>query len=74
MTLIAAVTIGINEGYVTEEHDGLNYLGVRIEAVRSITEHLKGGIYVAGIEPLNEKPGESLRELFWVGGALTLAF
>ena len=74
LTFNAAVFIGANGGYVAEEHDGLNYLGVRIEAVRSITEHLQGEIYVAGIEPLNKQQGESLRDLLWVGGALTVAF
>ena len=74
LTLNAAVFIGANEGYVAEEHDGLNYLGVRIGAVGSITEHLQGEIYVAGIEPLNKEQGESLRDLLWVGGALTVAF
>ncbi len=33
LTLNAAVFIGTNGGYVAEEHDGLNYLGVRIGAV-----------------------------------------
>ena len=74
LTLNAAAFIGTNGGYVAEEHDGLNYLGVRIGAVRSITEHLQGEIYVAGIEPLKKEQGESLRDLLWVGGALTVAF
>ena len=74
LTLNAAVFIGANGGYVAEEHDGLNYLGVRIGVVRSITEHLQGEIYVAGIEPLNNEQGDSLRDLLWVGGALTVAF
>ena len=73
-TLTTMAFLGANKGYVVEEHDGLNYLGLRIETVVALTEHLKCAFYIAAIEPLGRESGESLRNLLWAGGALTFAF
>lgn len=59
--------LGINEGYVADEHDGLNNLQMGVEVSTPISDHLELGGYVAYTIGLDEEPGESLDDIFWVG-------
>lgn len=72
--LIPVIFVGINQGYVSDEHDGLNHLGVQLEGVVSLSDNLEFSAYAAAVEPLDEESGETLDDLFWVGGALSVSF
>ena len=61
------VLLGINEGYVSDEHDGLNNLQLGIEASTPISDSIELTGYIAYTIALDEKPGESLDDIFWVG-------
>lgn len=69
-----SVILGVNQGYVSDEHDGVNHLAFQLEGGIALTDHLEASIYAAYSEPLDERPGESLRDLFWVGGGFSYSF
>jgi hypothetical protein len=59
--------LGINEGFVHDEHKGLNNLQFGIEASTLISDSMELTGYVAYTFALEYKPGESLDDIFWVG-------
>lgn len=73
-TLKPSVILGLNQGYVSDEHDGVNHLAFQLEGAVALTEHLEASIHATYSEPLDERPGESLRDLFWLGGAVSYSF
>ena len=66
--------LGVNQGYVSDEHDGFNHAGVQLDGVVNLRDDLELNAYAAFLEPLDRKSGESLRDLFWAGAAITWHF
>jgi hypothetical protein len=62
--------LGINAGYVADEHDGLNNLQMGVEVSVPLSEKLELGGYLAYTIGLDEEAGESLDDIFWVGLSL----
>ena len=59
--------LGINAGYVSDEHDGLNNLQMGLHIATELSDGFELGGYIAYTIGLDEKPGESLDDIFWVG-------
>jgi len=73
LTLVPFVVVGINEGYVTDEHDGLNHLIIGVETSWEITDSISLGAYLACTMGLDEEPVESLEDLVYSGLSLTIS-
>ena len=74
IALIPSVFLGVNQGYVEDEHDGFNHLGIQLEGIVQVSEQLELVVYASYLEPLDREDGESLRDLFWGGGAAIWRF
>ncbi len=59
--------LGINSGYVADEHDGINNLQMGLHVATELSDGFELGGYVAYTIGLDEEPGESLDDIFWVG-------
>ena len=66
-TLTPFALLGINEGFVFDEHKGLNNLQLGFEASTPISDSMELRGYIAYTIALDKKPGESLDDIFWVG-------
>ena len=62
--------LGINDGFVATEHEGLNNLQMGVEVSASISEHFELSGYLAYTIGLDENAGDTLDDLFWVGVSL----
>jgi len=71
-TVTPYLLLGINDGYVPFEHKGLNNLQLGISVSAPISNNAEMGAYIAYTLGLDEKPGESLDDILWMG--LNLAF
>ncbi len=74
LILMASLLAGFNGGYLPDESDGLNYMGLRIEATIGISEHVKGLLHTTYAHPFGHEGHQDFRGLLWVGGALALMF
>ena len=59
--------LGINQGFIPGERKGLNNLQLGIEASTPLSDKVELGGYLAYSIALDEEPGESLDDIFWVG-------
>ena len=74
LVLTPSVFLGVNQGYVSDEHDGFNHIGAQLAGSVPLSENIEASAYVAFIRPLRDEMGESLRDLFWFGGAVSAHF
>jgi hypothetical protein len=70
MVFTPYVLLGLNDGYVPDEHKGLNNLQFGLEFTTSLSEKFELGGYLAYTLGLKEKPGETLENMFWGGISL----
>jgi hypothetical protein len=59
--------LGINQGFISGEHHGLNNLQFGIEAATPLSDSLELIGYMAYSIALDKKHGETLDDIFWVG-------
>jgi hypothetical protein len=59
--------LGINQGFISGEHHGLNNLQFGIEAATPLSDSLDLFGYIAYSIGLDKEPGETLDDIFWVG-------
>lgn len=70
--VVPFAVLGINEGYVSDEHDGMNHLNFGVESSWALSENMYIGAYLSYSIGLDEDVGESLDDLFY--GGLSLSF
>lgn len=66
-TLTPYILLGLNAGYVADEHDGLNNLQMGLEISTELSDEFELGGYIAYTIGLDEEPGETLDDIVWVG-------
>lgn len=59
--------LGINGGYVSGEHEGLNHLQMGVEFMAPLFSTIETGVYLAYTIGLKEEPGETLEDILWFG-------
>ena len=59
--------LGINAGYVTDEHDGLNNLQIGLHLATELSDGFELGGYIAYSMGLDKNAGETLDDIFWMG-------
>ncbi|NNC90834.1 MAG: hypothetical protein HKN82_20460 [Akkermansiaceae bacterium] len=74
VTVVPSLVLGVNQGFVADEHDGFNHVGAQLEGIWAVSEVLELTVYGACVAPLDEEAGESLRDLCWAGGSLVWSF
>ncbi|TQV81024.1 hypothetical protein FKG94_10025 [Exilibacterium tricleocarpae] len=59
-------SIGINNDYVADEHNGADHYAVGVELSYSLEEFSVGG-HISAVAPIDEEPGDTLVESTWLG-------
>lgn len=73
VAVVPFAVLGINDGYVSDEHDGLNHINIGVETSWEISESISMGAYMSYTMGLEEETGESLEDLFYGGLCLTFS-
>jgi len=73
VVVVPFAILGINEGYVSDEHDGLNHLNVGLETSWNLSESVSLGAYMSYTMGLEEDADESLEDFFYGGLCLTFS-
>ncbi|WP_444993935.1 hypothetical protein [Aliikangiella sp. IMCC44359] len=73
-TLAPYISVGINNRYVVNEHNGWNDLQVGLEANYRFNSRLKLQSYLANSKGLQKQQGETLEDFSWFGLSLNYLF
>ncbi len=73
-TLGTTLLLGVNQGFIPDEHDGFNNIQFSIESNYGISDSLALLGYVAYTIGLEERSGETLEDLFFGGVSLVYSF
>lgn len=70
-TLVPYALVATNQGYVTDEHDGLNNFQLGFEWKIEVDDHIEVFVNAAHASPINKRTGDSFESHFWGGIGLT---
>lgn len=68
------VVFGVNQGYVSDGHDGANHVLGVLELDYALTDEVTVSGFVSHSWGIDERPGEGLENLFWGGVGVLVKF